>query len=47
MGGVPNDFALEKKLYLKTVKSLETVIKNREDSKRTKKQVIENIVGAI
>ena len=47
VGGVPNDFSVEEKLYLKTAKSLETLIKNRENSKRTKKQLIENIATAI
>ncbi len=47
VGGVPNDFALEKKIYLKTVKSMETVMKNREDNKRTKKRGAKNIVVAI
>ncbi len=47
VGGVPNDFALEKKLYLETVKSLETLKRNRENSKRTKKQVTENMVVVI
>ena len=46
-GGVPNDFAAEKKLYLKTAKSLENIIKNREKSRRTKKQKMENAAEAI
>lgn len=46
VGGVPNDFAVEKKLYLKTVKSLETLIKNRANGRRTK-QAMENAVAAI
>lgn len=47
VGGVPNDFVVEKKLYLKTVKSLETLIKNRGESKTTQKKVMENTIEAI
>jgi hypothetical protein len=37
-GGVPNDFVLEKKLYLKTAKSVETLIKNRENNRINKRE---------
>ncbi len=46
VGGVPNDFIAEKKLYLKTAKSLEMLIKNRGESRTAEKQVMENIVDA-
>ena len=47
IGGVPNDFALEKKLYLKTAKSLEKLIKNRETNRKIKKKAIENVALAV
>lgn len=37
-GGVPSDFVLEEKLYLKTAKSMETLIKNRENSRINKRE---------
>jgi hypothetical protein len=47
LGGVPSDFEVEKKLYLKSVKSLENIIKNRESKKRGKKRELENATEAI
>lgn len=47
VGGVPNDFAAEKKLYLKSAGSLEKIIENQGKPRRTKKQELENATEAI
>ena len=47
LGAVPNDFAAEEKLYLKTVKTLEKITKNIGNKCRTKKQELENAASAI
>jgi hypothetical protein len=39
--GVPNDFAAEKKLYLESVKSLEKIIRNKGNNRRTRKKELE------
>lgn len=39
--GVPNDFGAERKLYLESAKSLEKIISNEGNSKRTKKRELE------
>jgi hypothetical protein len=46
VGGVPNDFVMEEKLYLKTIKSLEALLKNRANGRRAK-HAMENAVAAI
>jgi hypothetical protein len=46
VGGVPSDFVLEKKLYLKTVKSIEKLVKNRGKSRKTKKRNLEDAIEA-
>jgi len=46
-GGVPNDFETEKKLYEKSVKSLERIMMKRKNNRWTRKQKIENAAEAI
>lgn len=40
-GGVPNDFAAERKLYLKTAKTLQKILE-RGNARKEKRKVLEN-----